>query len=443
MSLVEQNQLAEIGSLVYQEEPAVEAEQWQVLNDEYDQAYSAEQEIEVELAIFSKGHGLLSPMQVFEIIFSETVDDALPEYPETNGYYVVSSAGSASNCDTSGLDLWSWSPFSTRNKLYYRCISKYNTIIAIEAYQEDAEDLTEAPKFYINKRDRSATDQGLLVRHYVDAVHIYRICRKADIHATNPNFRRHVMWIEAIEPNQQESPSKKVIEYMWKGKSKPDTLYGMQLETDKRIEDDNVTPRKKPKLDRTENIVHSPSPHKIRPIFKVHVSNLDPQVTDTDIQDLFSDFGVMKFHAVHYSKDCVSLCSAEVHYSSKQAVEAVVKQYNGVPLDGWPLCLASINQAGEIPVQDSSEVTTLTKVHVSNVGPEISDDRLSDLFSAVGGTKRCVVHHTASGKSLGTGEVAFETLTQAAEAIKKFDHTALEGWPLRLAIIGHSASADS
>ena len=54
----------------------------------------------------------------------------------------------------------------------------------------------------------------------------------------------------------------------------------------------------------------------------------------------------MKFHAVHYSKDCVSLCSAEVHYSSKQAVEAVVKQYNGVPLDGWPLCLASINQAG-------------------------------------------------------------------------------------------------
>ena len=112
----------------------------------------------------------------------------------------------------------------------FRCISKYNTIIAIEAYQEDAEDLTEAPKFYINKRDRTATDQGLLVRHYVDAVHIYRICRKADIHATNPNFRRHVMWIEAIEPNQQESPSKKVIEYMWKGKSKPDTLYGMQLE---------------------------------------------------------------------------------------------------------------------------------------------------------------------------------------------------------------------
>ena len=44
---------------------------------------------------------------------------------------------------------------------------------------------------------------------------------------------------------------------------------------------------------------------------------------------------------------------------------------------------------------------------------------------------------------LGTGEVTFETLTQAAEAIKKFDHTALEGWPLRLAIIGHSASADS
>ncbi|XP_075242628.1 uncharacterized protein LOC142337314 [Convolutriloba macropyga] len=432
MSVIEQGQLADIGNLVYNEQ-RVDADTSDVIHEEYEQSYPPEQEIEVELAIFSKGHGLLSPMQIFEIMFSNTVNDQLPEYPELNGYYVVSSE------DNQKFDSWQWSPFSTRNKLYYRCISKCNTIIAIEAFQEEAEDLTEAPKYFINKRDKSVAGSGELIRHYVDAVHVYRLCRKADIHGLNPNFRRHVMWIEAIEPTSQEAPAKKVVEYMWRGKSKPDTLHGgTTYESERRNEEDMTsTPRKKAKLDSGLNALSSP--HRSRgALYKVHISNLDPQVNDGDIQELFADFGHMKFHTVHYSQDSASLCSAEVHYDSKQAVESVVRQYNGVPLDGWPLCLAPIHTAGEIPSENPDDDSQLmTKVHVSNLGPEITDDRLSELFTSIGGTKRCVVHHSSSGKSLGTGEVTFESMNQASEAIKKFDHSALEGWPLRLSVIGN------
>ena len=115
MSVIEQGQLADIGNLVYNE-PRVDADTSDVIHEEYEQSYPPEQEIEVELAIFSKGHGLLSPMQIFEIMFSNTVNDQLPEYPELNGYYVVSSE------DNQKFDSWQWSPFSTRNKLYYRFV---------------------------------------------------------------------------------------------------------------------------------------------------------------------------------------------------------------------------------------------------------------------------------------------------------------------------------
>ena len=54
----------------------------------------------------------------------------------------------------------------------------------------------------------------------------------------------------------------------------------------------------------------------------------------------------MKFYSVHHTKDGVPQGSAEVHYEDSSSVEEVVKQYNGVPLDGWPLCLCLVRNAG-------------------------------------------------------------------------------------------------
>ena len=78
---------------------------------------STEQEIDVELAVYAKGNALLSPMQVFEVIFSETTCDKLPEYPDCNGYYIISADEAISD---DYLDLWMWTPLSNKNKLFYR-----------------------------------------------------------------------------------------------------------------------------------------------------------------------------------------------------------------------------------------------------------------------------------------------------------------------------------
>jgi len=77
-----------------------------------------------------------------------------------------------------------------------------------------------------------------------------------------------------------------------------------------------------------------------------------------------------------------------------------------------------------------------TKVLVSNLGPEVDDEDLVNLFQEAAVLKTAEVFKKADGTSTGTGEVVFMKREDAVKAIASLQGHPLDGKMLQLALVG-------
>jgi len=83
---------------------------------------------------------------------------------------------------------------------------------------------------------------------------------------------------------------------------------------------------------------------------KLQIKNLDFGVTDQDLKDLFSEFGILKMASIHYNAQGKSMGVAHLVFSRQAEAVKAMKQYNGVALDGREM---KITLEGQQQVQNN------------------------------------------------------------------------------------------
>lgn len=86
-------------------------------------------------------------------------------------------------------------------------------------------------------------------------------------------------------------------------------------------------------------------------------------------------------------------------------------------------------------------IETGTKLYISNLDYNVSNEDVKELFSEEGDLKRFTVHYDRSGRSKGTAEVVFSRRADAIAAVKRYNNVQLDGKPMKIEIVGTNIGA--
>lgn len=77
---------------------------------------------------------------------------------------------------------------------------------------------------------------------------------------------------------------------------------------------------------------------------KLYIYNLDFNVTNEDVKELFETIGPLVSHRVHYDRAGRSQCTAEVVFADRAQAVLAQKKYHGIELDGKPMTIDLIEK---------------------------------------------------------------------------------------------------
>lgn len=82
---------------------------------------------------------------------------------------------------------------------------------------------------------------------------------------------------------------------------------------------------------------------------QIMITNLHPDVSDTDVKDLFGELGAIKSAGVNFNSEGKSNGTATVTYKAPDSAQTAIKKYNGVLLDGQPMSITLVGGTVVMP----------------------------------------------------------------------------------------------
>ncbi|RWR77576.1 polyadenylate-binding protein 2 [Cinnamomum micranthum f. kanehirae] len=148
----------------------------------------------------------------------------------------------------------------------------------------------------------------------------------------------------------------------------------------------------------------------------LYVGDLEPNVTDSQLYDLFSQLGpVVSVRVCRDINTRRSLGYAYVNYSNTQDASRALDMLNFTPLNNKPIRIMYSHRDPSIRKSGAANI------FIKNLDKAIDNKALHDTFSAFGNILSCKIATDASGQSKGYGFVQFDLEEAAQNAIDKLN----------------------
>ncbi|XP_015889862.2 polyadenylate-binding protein 4 [Ziziphus jujuba] len=148
----------------------------------------------------------------------------------------------------------------------------------------------------------------------------------------------------------------------------------------------------------------------------LYVGDLEVNVTDSQLYDLFSQVGqVVSVRVCRDLSTRRSLGYGYVNYSNIQEASRALKVLNFTPVNGKPIRVMYSNRDPSVRKSGTGNI------FIKNLDKGIDNKALHDTFSAFGNILSCKIAIDASGQSKGYGFVQFDNDESAKNAISKLN----------------------
>ena len=163
----------------------------------------------------------------------------------------------------------------------------------------------------------------------------------------------------------------------------------------------------------------------------IYVKNVDPEVTPTEFEELFSQYGLVTSAVLQLDDDGKSKGFGFVNYATHEEAQKAVDGLHDYDLKGRKLFVARAQKKAEREEElrkqyEQVKMEKLSKyqgvnLYIKNLEDDVDDDRLRGEFEPFGTITSAKVMRDDKGTSKGFGFVCFSSPDEATKAVAEMN----------------------